>query len=124
MSSPGLKTKAEWQPVTDAGFDHDKFAIYVWRSVRDSGDTKTSKSRRTLELPDQAAKALKEHRSRQVHERLAAGPLWHDHGLVFASQTGRHLTTPTSAARSAITNEPGSARTGRRASCGTRSYRS
>jgi hypothetical protein len=27
------------------------FAIYVWRSQRHGGDTKTAKSRRTLALP-------------------------------------------------------------------------
>ena len=31
----------EWQPIADAGFDHSKFAVYVWRSVRTDGDTKT-----------------------------------------------------------------------------------
>ena len=56
-----------------------------------AGDTKTSKSRRTLELSDRAAKALKEHRTREVQERLAAGPLWHENGLVFTSQTGQPL---------------------------------
>jgi integrase len=80
-----------WVPVTEAGFDHERFAIYVWRSVRASGDTKTEKSRRTLELPAQAAEALREHRSGQAKERLAAGPLWQDHGLVFASQAGTPL---------------------------------
>jgi integrase len=82
---------AAWRPVTEAGFDHERFAIYVWRSVRANGDTKTEKSRRTLELPAQAAEALREHRSRQAKERLAAGPLWQDHGLVFASQAGTPL---------------------------------
>jgi integrase len=82
---------ATWVPVTEAGFDHERFAIYVWRSVRASGDTKTEKSRRTLELPAQAAEALREHRARQAKERLAAGPLWKDHGLVFASQAGTPL---------------------------------
>ena len=62
-----------------------------WRSVRANGDTKTEKSRRTLELPGQAADALREHRARQAEERLAAGPLWRDHGLVFASQAGTPL---------------------------------
>ena len=47
----------EWQPVTETGFDHDRFAIYVWRSVRASGDTKTRKSRRTLELPSRRRSA-------------------------------------------------------------------
>jgi len=82
---------AEWRPVTEVGFDHERFAIYVWRSVRADGDTKTEKSRRTLELPGEAAEALREHRTRQAKERLAAGPLWRDHGLVFASQTGTPL---------------------------------
>ena len=81
----------EWKPVTEAGFDHERFAIYVWRSVRADGDTKTEKSRRTLELPGMAAEALREHRARQAKERLAAGPLWKDHGLVFASQVGTPL---------------------------------
>jgi integrase len=81
----------EWRPVTEAGFDHQRFAIYVWRSVRADGDTKTEKSRRTLELPGLAADALREHRARQATERLAAGPLWQDHGLVFASQVGTPL---------------------------------
>ena len=61
------------------------------RPWRASGDTKTRKSRRTLELPSQAAKALKQHRTRQLAERLAAGSLWHDYGLVFTSQTGEPL---------------------------------
>ena len=59
--------------------------------MRADGDTKTRKSRRTLELPTQAAKALKEHRKRQLRERLHAGELWQDHRLVFASQAGTPL---------------------------------
>nr|BFE27938.1 hypothetical protein GCM10010200_001890 [Actinomadura rugatobispora] len=30
-----------WRPVAEVGFDHDRFAVYVWRSVRAHGDTKT-----------------------------------------------------------------------------------
>jgi integrase len=80
--------EAAWRPVTETGFGHERFATYVWRSVRANGDTKTSKSRRTLELPNRAVDALREHHARQAGERLAAGPLWTDHGLVFASQAG------------------------------------
>jgi integrase len=83
--------QAAWVPVTEAGFDHERFAIYVWRSVRADGDTKTEKSRRTLELPAHAAEALREHRARQAKERLVAGSRWQDHGLVFASQLGTPL---------------------------------
>jgi integrase len=82
---------AAWVPVTEAGFDHERLAIYVWRSVRAHGDTKTEKSRRTLELPTQAAGALRTHHVRQARERLAAGQRWRDHGLVFASQAGTPL---------------------------------
>jgi len=32
--------------------------------------------------------ALREHPVRQAEDRLAAGPLWRDHGLVFASAVG------------------------------------
>ena len=57
-----------WQPVTTAGFDaaragDDRFAIYVWRSDRYGGDTKTEKSRRTLALPQRCVEALRQHRS-------------------------------------------------------------
>ncbi len=83
--------RAQWRPVAEAGFGYDRFAIYVWRSVRMGGDTKTAKSRRTLELPEHAAEALRHHHARQAEERLAAGPLWRDHGLVFSSQVGTPL---------------------------------
>jgi integrase len=66
-------------------------SVAVWRSVRDGGDTKTPKSRRTLGLPQTAVQALKEHRKRQAEDRLAAGALWQDHGLVFASAVGTPL---------------------------------
>jgi hypothetical protein len=51
-----VNDSAGWQPVTTAGFDparagRDRYAIYVWRSERHGGDTKTEKSRRTLALP-------------------------------------------------------------------------
>jgi integrase len=33
----------EWRPVTDTGFRRKKYVVYVWRSVREDGDTKTQK---------------------------------------------------------------------------------
>jgi integrase len=39
-------------------------SVAVWRSVRQGGDTKTAKSRRTLALPQTAVQALREHRKR------------------------------------------------------------
>jgi integrase len=55
-------------------------SVAVWHSVRQGGDTKTAKSRRTLALPQTAIEALREHRKRQAEDRLAAGALWQDHG--------------------------------------------
>jgi len=88
---------AGWQPVTTAGFDHawageDPFAIYAWRAERHGGDTKTGKSRRTLALPRRCVEALREHRKLQSKDRLRAGALWQDHGLVFSSTVGTPLS--------------------------------
>jgi integrase len=88
---------AGWQPVTTAGFDtarsgDDRYVIYVWRSERHGGDTKTEKSRRTLALPQRCVAALRQHRALQARDRLRAGELWQDHGLVFASTIGTPLS--------------------------------
>jgi integrase len=71
--------------------DLDAASIAVWRSVRHGGDTKTAKSRRTLGLPAAVVEALREHRVRQDEERLAAGEVWRDHDLVFATTIGTEL---------------------------------
>ena len=71
--------------------DLDSASIAVWRSVRLGGDTKTSKSRRTLGLPKAVVEALHEHRVRQDQEKVAAGELWRDHNLVFSTTVGTEL---------------------------------
>jgi hypothetical protein len=98
--------------------------VEVWRSVREGGDTKTEKSRRTLALPERCIEALRKHRALQAAERLAAGERWQETGLVFTTAVG----TKMDAAKSGGTSEgrcawsPGSTRkSGQPASCGTRS---
>ena len=59
--------------------------------VRAGGDTKTRKSRRTLELSQRCADALRQHRDRQDQFRERAGDRWHDNDLVFASRVGTAL---------------------------------
>jgi integrase len=49
---------------------------------------KTRHSRRTVPLPGPCVDALKGHRTRQDKERLALGPQWQDHGMVFATTVG------------------------------------
>ena len=63
----------------------------MWRSVRKDGDTKTKKSRRTLEIPDDVAKALKEHHAEQAKQKLKAGKAWQDNDLVFCTSVGTAL---------------------------------
>ena len=68
--------------------DLDAWTVAVYRAVRSTADTKTPKSRRVLSLPRLALRALGEHLNRQGDDRLLAGVLWQDHGLVFASAVG------------------------------------
>jgi integrase len=81
----------EWRPVTETGFTNERYAVYVWRSVREDGDTKTQLSRRTLEIPDEVASALREHHTQQAKQRLQIGTAWQDNDLVFATGVGTPL---------------------------------
>ena len=51
-------------------------------------EPKTKGSRRTIYLPDLALNALKEHRKKQIEERLRLGEIWQDNDLVFPSEIG------------------------------------
>ncbi len=81
-----------WEDV-----DLDAGTLRVRRSLQRIGgafhfvEPKTIRSRRTLALPDVAARALRDQRLRQLQERLAAGPMWEEHGLVFARANGAPL---------------------------------
>jgi integrase len=63
---------------------------------RVEGSTKGDRSR-VVSLDAGTVAILREHRARQVAERLKAGPLWTDTNHVFAGETGRLLSpdTPT-----------------------------
>lgn len=55
-------------------------------------EPKTSRSRRTLVLPALVVAGLREHRRRQLEERIAAGPRWRGTwGLVFTTPIGTPL---------------------------------
>ncbi|GAA2475868.1 site-specific integrase [Winogradskya humida] len=66
-------------------------SIQVWASVRDGGDTKTPKSRRTLALPLRAVVALRAQRALQEDDRKKAGGDWQALDLVFSSALGTEL---------------------------------
>ncbi|GAA1699121.1 site-specific integrase [Fodinicola feengrottensis] len=65
--------------------------IMVWRSVREHGDTKTRKSRRSLALPLLGVAALCWQRAVQEADRRAVGDDWSEHGLVFCTRYGKPL---------------------------------
>ncbi|HEX9353228.1 MAG TPA: site-specific integrase, partial [Streptosporangiaceae bacterium] len=65
--------------------------VAVWRSVRERGETKTKRSRRTLGLPQMAVEALRALLDSQAHERALAGERWQDTGLVFTTHLGTAL---------------------------------
>jgi integrase len=71
--------------------DLETGTVAVWRSVRSHGDVKTEKSRRTLRLPQASVEALREQLERQSAERLMAGALWREEGLVFTTRLGGAL---------------------------------
>lgn len=50
--------------------------------------TKTAKSRRTVPMPNVVIDALRRHKVRQLEERLSAGEMWTDAGLVFTTMIG------------------------------------
>jgi integrase len=81
-----------------ADVDLEKGALSVRRGLHRVGgqglvyeEPKADRSRRTVALPAQLVEALRAHRAAQLEERIAAGPLWQDHDLVFAQPNGRPI---------------------------------
>jgi len=76
-----------WQDV-----DMDATTLTVRHTLQQQARTlaepKTERSRRTIALDVATVEALRQHRVRQIEERLAAGPRWHDGDFVFATSVG------------------------------------
>ncbi|MCX4820390.1 hypothetical protein OG883_10805 [Streptomyces sp. NBC_01142] len=79
-----------WEHVHEAEPDEARPHVDVWPSVRLQGDTKTSKSRRLLVMPHQAASVLETHKARQQQE---AGANWEEDAFVFPSETGERRSS-------------------------------
>jgi integrase len=58
-------------------------------------EPKTARSRRQIPLSPVPVEALRAHGTQQKGEKLAAGPIHADHGLVFADEIGDPLDPPT-----------------------------
>ena len=80
--------------------DLENAVISVRRTLMKSGgslllgEPKTKKSRRTIQLTEEAVRALREHLDRQVEHIQRLGDLYRDEGLIFASEVGT-LINPT-----------------------------
>ena len=66
-------------------------SVQVWRSVREGGDTKTKKSRRTLAISDRCVAALRTHQEKQQELRKKNSKTWHVDDLVFSTSSGAEM---------------------------------
>lgn len=80
----------------DVDFDANKPALLVRHTLTRGEEgrgwvigatTKSGKGRR-VRLTPRATTALKDHRKRQLEERMKLAELWQDHDLIFPNQTG------------------------------------
>lgn len=86
---PGELTGLRWGDVDlDAGVLTVNGSLKRERGELRLGDTKTARSRRSVELPRRVLGALKAQRTRQMADRLRAGPAWREDGLVFTTEIG------------------------------------
>jgi integrase len=81
----------EW---SDVDLDHRSIAIRSTLSRTKTGltigETKSGKARQVC-IGSRAVEALRQHRTRQIEERLRGGRLWDDQHLVFTNGLGRPL---------------------------------
>ena len=78
--------------------DLDKGTMNIERGmhrVRGKGlvfeEPKSERSKRKLRLPPQLVESLRSHKVTQLEERLTAGALWEDRGLVFCQVNGKPI---------------------------------
>jgi integrase len=84
----GLK----WEDIDlDAGTLQVRRALTTTKGGPVLAAPKTKGSRRSVKLTKTASGVLRSHLKRQLGEIDAAGPLWRENGLIFASQAGESL---------------------------------
>ena len=75
----------------DSALDDVRRRLAVVQTSVRFAEPKTTRSRRTITIPELLVAALRTHRQRQFEERLAAGARWRDSGLVFTTTVGTPL---------------------------------
>jgi integrase len=95
---PGEALGLHWRDVDlEAGTLAVRVSLQRIGGWRQIDELKTDRSRRSIPLPAVALSALRAHRTRQLEERLQAGELWEEHGLVFTNPTGKPMVEETAA---------------------------
>ncbi len=85
---PGETGALRWDDIRDG-------VLYIRHGLQETGaglvvgDLKNEHSKGAMQIPDDAAEALAAWRKEQARQRLAAGALWHDLGLIFTDEAGR-----------------------------------
>jgi len=80
---------------TDVDLERDSMRVARTLSRAKNGPRFTTPKNgkgRSIILTKGAVESLRNHRKRQIEERLKSGSLWEDNGLIFASETGMPLT--------------------------------
>ena len=81
-----------WQDVDlDRATLSVRFALQRIAGQLQLVEPKTRQSRRTLALPERVVTSLRQHRARQLREKLWAASRWRESGLVFTSSIGTPL---------------------------------
>jgi len=78
-----------------ADVDLTRRVLHVQRQLQRDGtfeEPKTTKGRRTIDLPASCVAILKEHRRQQTEERLLVGPEWQHDDLIFCTHQGKPLS--------------------------------
>jgi len=78
----------------DAGVIRVKGQYQRWDGEWQWRPPKTKESRRALAIPPFVVQALRQHRTRQLQERLQAGAGWEDLDLVFSTVQGTPIDGP------------------------------
>jgi integrase len=84
----GLK----WEDIIDGTLQVRRTLYYINKVGFEEAEPKTEKSRRNIILPAFVVEELKQHRIRQLAERLKAGESWQEHNLMICTVTGDYIS--------------------------------
>jgi integrase len=85
---PGEAAGLRWADLDGQVLRVHRAVTFGYKGTAEVHEPKTTKGRRSVPLPEIVLGALRDHRRRQVEERLRAGPAYQDQDYMFASPLG------------------------------------